>query len=773
MFTRYLKISISSLILLSSALLYSAEDDLADAIRLFRTGFPEQAYKKFEKIVDDDPTNTTALTYLGEIKFEKKDWGGAGDWFNKLLDVDKDNLLAHYYLGICYRESGKYKAFLLQKLDWSKSRQHFEAVFSKEPNFRDVFYQYAILLRYKKEFYDAVDRAEHQLDYSPKNTNVIVGVHHLYDLLLYYKNGDDLREWLSKRDGNRPKFYIGESYRREGQFQRADSIFTLLLKTSDQTISKTPLLLAKARLAYQTGDLAGCEEWYTKAVDLLQNPTDAALLFEDIKYVFSDEELDHYQKIYRLPEYQDFFRKFWLKRNPMPGSRPNQRIVEHFRRMLLCEDGYRYDGVRSWVNSPDKQRYLVYPKVFFLNDKFNDKGLIYLRHGEPHERAIDVSGQYGVMPSGVDQAATMSNESWLYYVPGSQEKRIFHFLVDENATGNNWQLTAILPLNLLENRLEWDVIYHRMYFAAQDNDVAELSSLEMQMARKSRTDVFTALSSDTHTWPEKISPISFPFYVSTFRGANNKTRYEIYYGLEGKELWPETKDYLDSLKVELGFTAFDKKWNEIYTSKMQKSHKELKEIIDSANVFVDQFAFEAVPQEMYMNLYIRMPERNGVGGFKFKYGYSIYAVKDLKLSMITLADSIGPAVEKSKFVKNDLMIVPNPKLTFSREKPFYTYFEVYNLRLDAGGRAEFDLEYKIQLIERAKQGFLSRFKGLFGGGKSEVSNKVERFSDSKTSAEYLALDLREQPAGSYELTIVATDKISNEQSESKINFILE
>ena len=747
------------------------DKDYDEALRNYRSGFTDHAYRLLVKVVEQDPKNTSALTLLGEIKFAQKKWGDAIDWFEKLLEVKEKSLKAQYYLGICYREQGKYKAFITQRRDWSKARHYFEAVFLKDPTFQDIFYQYAVLQQYKKEYRFAVDRAERQLVYKPTHVASIVGTHQLYDLLLFHKDGAQTRQWLSQQENPRALLYTGESFRRDKQYAQADSIFNYLLESDSINISQVPLYLAKARMSYELEKKPECEKWYHKAVHSIKTPIDAALLFEDLKYVFTDAEYEQYLDTHKITALHIFFKKFWIQRNPMPGAPENIRIIEHFRRLLYCEEYYRYDGVRSWVNSPDKNRHLRYPRVFFLNNKFNDKGLIYVRHGEASEKAVDVAGQNGAMPTRPEDQATVSNESWLYYQRGQQPKRIFHFLISEHATGNNWQLAPILPTNLLEGRLEWDSIFHRMYFAAQENETGELNSLQLEMAQKSKNDVFAALTSDNHSWFETIQPINFPFYISTFRGKNNSTRYEIYYGFEPEQLWPADSLYNEENKVELGFAAYDDNWNEIFKQNKTVTHAEIKQQTDAASLWTDQYVFECIPKEINMNLFVRMPERNGIGGYKFKYGHAIYSVKNLKTSAIILANNITPQETPGPLVKNGLEIISNPALSFSKKKPMHIYFEVYNLK-HQNGQAKFDIEYKIKLLKRAHNSLFRRIRGIFGGGQSEISNKLERFSSGETSIEYLALDLKNQTSGTYELTIDVNDNFSNEQAESKIEFQL-
>ena len=79
--------------------------------------------------------------------------------------------------------------------------------------------------------------------------------------------------------------------------------------------------------------------------------------------------------------------------------------------------------------------------------------MIYIRYGEPSDRALDVS------------ADIPSNESWLYYESVAHPRLMFHFYIDANAVGNNWRLVGELDRDMLESRLTWDNIFQRLYMS--------------------------------------------------------------------------------------------------------------------------------------------------------------------------------------------------------------------------------------------------------------------------------------------------------------------
>jgi len=68
---------------------------------------------------------------------------------------------------------------------------------------------------------------------------------------------------------------------------------------------------------------------------------------------------------------------------------------------------------------------------------------------------------------------------------------------------------------------------------------------------------------------------------------------------------------------------------------------------------------------------------------------------------------------------------------------------------------------------------LSRVTGLFSRTKPLTANSVERFANSTTSSEYLALDISKNEPGLYELEVVTQVPSNNQKFSRKIKFELQ
>jgi tetratricopeptide (TPR) repeat protein len=102
-------------------------------------------------------------------------------------------------------------------------------------------------------------------------------------------------------------------------------------------------------------------------------------------------------------------RGFWSRRDVIDARRPGARLVEQFRRYRYARTTYRLVSRHRHYDITDAFRDTS-------QQELDDRGVIYMRHGEPDARAFS-SGP------GPDRS-----ESWLYRRPPGESDLVFHFV---------------------------------------------------------------------------------------------------------------------------------------------------------------------------------------------------------------------------------------------------------------------------------------------------------------------------------------------------------
>ncbi len=743
------------------------QSTLDKAITLYRNGQIESALQMFEKAHQENPGDIGILKTLGQIKANQSNWGDAKDWMNKVLKIHPQDLTARYILGISHRESGKFKALIFRKLEWDKAKKHFNYIIEQDSLFKDVFYQYGILERYARNFKKAVSLLNIQVKLKPSDLYVITDLYLYYDFLLANTNFDDSYEWLKKQPQTFINtYYIGELYRRNEQFVKSDSIFHLLLNTPESVFSNIPIYLSLVKTNFVKKDNEKAQDFYYQAIDSVNSILDISMLFQDVKYIITDHELAQFEQLKTIDQRKVFIKNLWARKNPAPAAKINYRLIEHVNRIMYADENYRYDGLKVWFNNPDKKAVLKFPKVFSLDDKYNDKGLVYIRHGEPDNKAFTMDQ---ALQQRVGDKAIQPNESWLYYSSNNLDKMIFHFTIDKNAAGNNWRLTGTIDPKQAANMLNWDPVFQRMYSARTDLDITQIN---FELEQKIQKETFVGLNSDRHKWEKGTTPLFIPFYMSSFKGDSTKNRYEIYYGLETKNLWSDDIKYEPDINIELGISIHDTLWNIVFNSSKNILSQTIKHQNDSLGIWIDQYNIELDPVNHYLSFFANIPKQKRIGGYKFLLAPVSFNKPTVMISDIELARDIKPFDKKNKFSKHGLQVIPNPTLAFKKNNSFFVYFELYNIPVKNNQNVLYYLEYNLKLLKKEKSNIFSKIAGIFGGGKPKTTIKVERYSNQEFSAEYIALDLSKYNNGHYQLEVIAEFPESEQKVTKTMEFNL-
>jgi len=115
--------------------------------------------------------------------------------------------------------------------------------------------------------------------------------------------------------------------------------------------------------------------------------------------------------------------RFWDRRDLADARRPGERLIEQFRR-------YAYARQRFKLLSRHRKYDIAEIYRDSTQSEFDDRGVIYLRHGEPDERA-----QYA-------DTTFPPNETWAYRRPQPVGDLVFHFVA--RSAVQDWKLVGSL-----------------------------------------------------------------------------------------------------------------------------------------------------------------------------------------------------------------------------------------------------------------------------------------------------------------------------------------
>ncbi|MBK7259181.1 MAG: hypothetical protein IPI01_15535 [Ignavibacteriae bacterium] len=629
--------------------------------------------------------------------------------------------------------------------------------------------QYALLERNQDNRVRALELAQRQLMLTPRSRAAQIGLFRLLRHYLIVQSSEEFLSWSKGYLGASFRFFEGEAMRRDGRLSSADSVFTSLLGVVDG-VPQEAIRLARARMCYTRGDYANAESEYMMAVEGISSDVGAEVLFDDIKYIMSDAELDWYRGLHTIATQQEFFQSFWQFRNPLPASKSNPRLLEHIRRSLIAEKKYEFAGLRTWFSNPDRVHELVFPRAFSLNEAFNDMGLVYLRQGEPNdivrhnytpfddddhrERVdkilLDPTDINKIVDKKENQAfasevmsrylhsAKEDYESWLYDAVGDAPRMIFHFQ-KHNAAGNGWRLTPCPDFDpMILKLVAWDRRYEELYDRRQP---ATRATFENELKVETRATVDRALATDRQTWDKQVSIVQFPHAIDMFRGTDGGSLLDISYAIPITTLSHLVPDTMHALPVEIGFSMVN--------SRNQQCVAQLDTVVvgvgkGRTGALVDLIRYTVPPDRYAVSMHLRSLTGNILGAWKQALRVENYSKPGLSMSSVQL---LRRSPQRGALEIDGVKVIQSPFATQLLNEPFYIYFQIYDLIPDGDGTTSYTAECR---LIRAGD------KGWDEGIPIHSKEKTGRMQNVN---EFYTINLEKVKPGKYTLAVRVTDRM--------------
>lgn len=671
-----------------------------------------------------------AMIGLGWLALGQEQWGDAGTWADRVLDVAPENLDARYVRAFSNRELARYRT-VLQRRHWEGAEKHFEYILAADSLYRDVLYQYARVRHYHEAYEEAIRLGYAQIRLKPELEEPRLGLFQIYRAFVH-RDARGALAVVSARASAYDRFFRAELHRLAGEPQQADALLAAL-EADPAPLPVSAVLLARARLHYDMGRLEAAQAFVDRAIEQVDGGLAARFVMEDFKYLLEDDEWAAFQEVETAEGYRDFFRRFWARRDPMPSLALNLRIAEHYARLRRAERDYPFFGFKTWANSPDKLGELDFPRAYALNEEFNDRGVVFIRHGEPGDRVTAVGG------------ASVPNESWRYYLDPPMD---FHFVVDAMASGDNWRLTPNLERGaMLGSRATWGRPYLQ---AAQADSEIEFYEAERRIADYNRESVVRGLTTESYRWPEAFERVDVPFLVAAFRTPGGRTRLEVHYDAS-----PAAAGTADSLRVEAGYAVVDTAWQTV--AEARRAHTLRRDA--GPEDAVGTFTLEVAPDSFQVSVHLLAEgEQPRLGTETASYRAPDFGDGAFAMSDLLPARVIRAAARPGPFDRGDLYVLPNPSGTFGAGEPVFVYYELYGLRAGDGGQARYTVELSLFPVERRGGLF-----GLFGRrDRPALRLRTEHTAAGTDAAEHAEIDVGDVAPGAYRLQVSVTDQARGE-----------
>jgi len=629
-----------------------------------------------------------------------------------------------------------------------------------------------------------------------------------YNLALAYRQARGKENWQKAvrelqrvvekaPDTGEAPLLLALTYRDLGQTDRMRETLEDIPESASLPASVRNLLLAWA--SFNGSDPTGGSAAYWRGVDAIATDHEARLFWHDVRPIVTPEEDAAFDG--KNPEGKKaHLRVFWQALADQSFIPVDDRLAEHYRRLDHVYRSYRID-------LPERRHYsTIAAYIPPWQTGFDDRGVIYLRHGPPSDEATYAGPE------------VERNVSWKYERTG-MEPIVFHFVSDEDVgdfklvkqlsdavLGNSTKMTASTQLTnsqgvaCLGQRDRRCDAYDARIRAGESRDLRSLYasrghldplydraslSLDPQILDEERSRLAQEIHAATLTSsfrPPQGESLLYPVRTVTFRDPGDRLTVAFYYALPASQV--------QVVPTGDGRSAVD------YRQQL------LVDAIQGGDPYRDDEEVRLVAGSIPRDPGVMLPRVRSVSMAPGQYHYGLrltdltsgrsglaqgsLTVEDLtggglSLSGIVLATGVTPATNPADpFARwGRWRVVPLPSHTFRRGQTVFVYYEAYNLATDDGGNARYRTTYTLQSGNPDRNVVVRFFSAvgerIFGGeerGSISYAFEHARADDINPTLEFFSLDVSGSPPGDYTLTIQVEDLVAGTSSQRQTRLAL-
>ncbi len=560
-----------------------------------------------------------------------------------------------------------------------------------------------------------------------------------------------VREAAASPAGREPEVQLarGRVERATGHIDSAVVAFqTYLAVGGDSGIG----FLEAARTAYDARDPGAGRRFYFAGAEHSTTPAAVALYRDDLAWIASALERAAFDSLTSAPARMQWLRRFWERRDAEDVRDEGERLAEHYRRLLYAEQHFRLVS---------RHRHYDVSERFRSNqDEFDDRGIIYVRHGTPDQRATFVASD-SVEP----------NETWLYRQDPPNEPLIFHFvarkgvqdykMVESLADALAGGLGRAMALQgnagmgyyagaLFASRRDLSPVYARLGDLVGSANARGALAAERTMGQRNIT-AGTTTDSYHRSFDTSLEIVTTRFVVGAREGDGEEAEgaaLHVVFAIPAKHLTPQP---------DSGRVVYPLSFRLLVTDVQGTLVKQ----VDTTRVFASR---QPLPGEAYLTGQLSAPISPG------RYVYRLLVEEaDGRAGDVTLGDSISVApLSGREFAVSDLVVgrvgsglvwnargdtvFLNPLDQFPQRGAAELYYEVYGVARGTPYQTALRLE---RVGGKSPLGFVGRIFG--GGSRAPVSLDFDAPSDGPVTRVHRRLDLRDVSRGTYVLSVRITD----------------
>ena len=467
--------------------------------------------------------------------------------------------------------------------------------------------------------------------------------------------------------------------------------------------------------------------------------------YQGLRFLLNDYQKKHYLTLNTRKKRDQWRIKFWKMNDPVPGTKKNERRIEHKNRVKLAKERYSKDS---------------FPGL-------DHRGETLIRFGEP-DMINEVSADLVSLEQRVDHfRLKMPGEVWHYnilglIVPFEQVKLdgecIYYMEINTIDRGMRDLLTSGENYLLADG---WAEFNEYLNYAKENLEVLEYSSID-ELDR-----FYSYIENDRffHKHDLQQDPIDFYFDIVCFKGGSGKLKTEVNFEIPTTELTYREENWKHHSRFELFVSILDMDMNEVVSAR-KMSRLSFKDLDPGRTSLIPaQFTFTVTPG--YYRICLEAKDHNSNRRGCYRTSKHLKSMGDaLSLSDLLFASSISPAEGNDTFIKGTLRVVPHPMHAYRKPNTIKVYYEIYGLDTDAQDYVFYSVEYSVKALHKRRSGLILKDAGTV------ISYKYETSAFGAMQRERIEFDTQELWDGVFQLSVTVMDRRTRELTKKVTRFIV-
>lgn len=466
-----------------------------------------------------------------------------------------------------------------------------------------------------------------------------------------------------------------------------------------------------------------------------------------VRYFLTKEEDELYKRMKTKEDRRAFIYRFWLLRDPTPGS-PANEFKGNFRRRVMDANRLFTETTKpGWKT---------------------DMGKIYILIGPPDEQHRDTMARnhrgtviwtYRSLPGttiGPNVVVAFAKDTSGEFVLSTSPT------VDAEVAG----LTRLLGFdrNLGMSRADMMKQFGRDPLLMAAGAPMGMSELEIQgqLAEIQHLPPPDAILNELVTTEAYFDAIPFKTEVNYFQARDGSTYTTITLGVPSASVFYTTIRGKDRPDVRVFARLLDPDDGTVVQNLAADGI--FKPSFDNDSVSIDgtlifQAAVNVVPGRYTLLVGLEDRASSRVGTSRKLIVIPDLTGTHLRLSSITLADRIDPLqvlpAPGTPYILGNFLVVPKSSPEFRKTEPFQIYYQVYGVKMDEStGKQDLEIIYSFHRLEKGEYQFYGR----------------QTILHSSSAAQGFSIPIDQWPEGEYRLDVSVTDHGSSETTVEQVKF---